>query len=1021
MDTFGTGTDGACTVSSDTNINTGTCVSRANGDAVNFSVTANTTAGSGSITLSSTPTGLAADDEILIINLQGTSGSYSDVGEYEFVTISSINSNTLTLEDNLTNGYDGTTQKIMVQRVPQYTSVTVNASQNFFPSDWDGTKGGVIMFRATGSVTVTGSIHADSTGYMGGDASAGYSDISGAGESFCGDSGGTGGGAIIGDSDGDDGICGGGGGGGIYSSLTTGIGGTGSATLGGGGGGGGNSYSSGGTYGRAGGAGGGGYGTFGYGGTGYHGVASNGGTNSSGDGEDAIYGPSIHPMSGGGGGGGTYGDGAITNILLGSGGGGGGTHPTDGAGVAGGNGGGIVFISATTLTIGDSGVISCDGEDGGNGGTYSGGGGGGAGGSIKIYGDAVSLGTGKVYTLGGTGGTGSEFTPGGDGGNGRVRVEYISSLTGTSSPSASTNQFTLGYEDTAVIQSKDIISISDIFPMSFVYNLSSKPASTTATVQFSTDSSSWYNSSGSLGGTDSLTTGSNNEIDLSGLSWNTSDFYYKVSITTNSGADTPVLDDIKLNYETKPSAPTIGSATALSNSSIRWNFTDNADNETGFKLYNSSGSLIDTEATSDLGYIDQVGLTSNTQYSGKVLAYNGVGNSSYSSLATKYTLAKVPLLTCVDSDTDSAELSINIYDNPSVTHLALYESTGNKYVNSDSGALQSIVSWGTYSDFVSGGVTIITGLDDDTSYSFKAKARNEDGVETSFSSPVICTTEEEEVVYISPVVTVEEEEEGETEVDVFVETPLLTEEEVIEVLEIVESSEEFESVDEDDELEIVVGDSEVDVRGEGIHVFEDEDLEITIPVATLESNNPDASVERVYIVIDNDVYKLTLHSSGQYYEGTVSLGDSVGNEEVHVLTIYDDNSSHGMVLGVSIDPYGYIYEEVDGNQLRLSGATVTLYKVINRVVELYEGDSVENPQTTNSEGEYSFFVEPGMYQLKVDLRGYKEYTSDEFEVEQNTLNMNIKMTKIKSLLDYWYYFVIALSGGAVLLLLLRKK
>ena len=91
---------------------------------------------------------------------------------------------------------------------------------------------------------------------------------------------------------------------------------------------------------------------------------------------------------------------------------------------------------------------------------------------------------------------------------------------------------------------------------SFVYNLSAKPTGTEATVQFSQNSSTWYNSSGTEGGTDTLTTGANNTIDLSGLGWSGPNFYYKVAFTSD-GTDTPVLDDITVNYtsNTAPSAP----------------------------------------------------------------------------------------------------------------------------------------------------------------------------------------------------------------------------------------------------------------------------------------------------------------------------------------------------------------------------------------------------------------------------------------------------------------------------------
>jgi len=85
---------------------------------------------------------------------------------------------------------------------------------------------------------------------------------------------------------------------------------------------------------------------------------------------------------------------------------------------------------------------------------------------------------------------------------------------------------------------------------SFVYNLSAKPANTGATIQFSENNSTWFNSSGTQDGSNTLTTGSNNSISLSTLGWTTANFYYKVSFTTSDGVGTPVLDDITLHYTT---------------------------------------------------------------------------------------------------------------------------------------------------------------------------------------------------------------------------------------------------------------------------------------------------------------------------------------------------------------------------------------------------------------------------------------------------------------------------------------
>src|SRR3989344_9205723 len=118
---------------------------------------------------------------------------------------------------------------------------------------------------------------------------------------------------------------------------------------------------------------------------------------------------------------------------------------------------------------------------------------------------------------------------------------------------ASAAYYTSGnWTSTNLLSGETVTSID-----SFVYNLSAKPAGTGATIQFSQDNTNWYNSAGVLDGTDTLTTGVNNNIDLSGLGWSGANFYYKVAFTSD-GVDTPVMDDISVTFTSNqpPNTPT---------------------------------------------------------------------------------------------------------------------------------------------------------------------------------------------------------------------------------------------------------------------------------------------------------------------------------------------------------------------------------------------------------------------------------------------------------------------------------
>ncbi|MBU1967556.1 hypothetical protein KKH50_04710, partial [Patescibacteria group bacterium] len=460
-DNLGSGSDGAITVSSNTSINT-TNIAAARlaaspncvdgGDAVNYSVTALT---STTATLESAPSTncLAIGDEMLLINLRGNSTAYGNVGNWETLYVQGISSNIVTFTTAKTKFYgDGTSddtnvgvgtgaQAVMLQRVPNYTTVTVNATINFYPDAWvlptgvvnnGAGEGGVMFFRATGAVAINGTIHANSRGYIGGTA-GGVNGGGDGGETFCNPDGGGDGGNY--NTVGIAGLCGGGGGGGSNQGTIY-AGAAGTASLGGAGGGGGGSYDP--TYGSYGGGGaGGGYGSagaFGYGGN----NGTSGGTNSSGNGGNGW--DSTYDRGGGGGGGGTYGDANLTDLMFGSSGGGGGgglNYP----GGAGGTGGGIVYIAANSVTV--SGGIQANGGAGGNATSnwWGGGGGGGAGGSVKIVGNSLTLGASLTTSTGGAAGTSGAYG-GGTGGSGRIAVNYATSISGSTSPAYTSGTFT---------------------------------------------------------------------------------------------------------------------------------------------------------------------------------------------------------------------------------------------------------------------------------------------------------------------------------------------------------------------------------------------------------------------------------------------------------------------------------------------------------------------------------------------------------------------------------------------------
>jgi len=372
-------------------------------------LTSNISVGSNSIPVSSS-SGFSVGDEILILQTQHS----TNVGFYEFATISSISGSTFGLSNLISRTYysgnysSSSASITQIISVPKYDIVQVNGSASISAKAWDGYSGGVIIFK-TIDLIVLGNISASGVGYRGG---VGGQIISGCdnypwptvagdrGESYNGSN------SIA--------PC---------SRLASVVGHLVSTTPfngGGGGGAGSNSY-----YGPRNGGGG--------GGASFTTSGANGSSSSSG--ESGASAGSIFNI-------GSMSNNDFYSLLMFGSGGGGGGRGVNASGGNGGSGGGAIYIQATTIS--GSGAISANGNRGSNGGVSDdggGGGGGGAGGSIFLVSPNISVS--NISATGGSAGNGSSAAQGSGGsggaaGQGKVRVDS-SLYSSVSSPVAYRN------------------------------------------------------------------------------------------------------------------------------------------------------------------------------------------------------------------------------------------------------------------------------------------------------------------------------------------------------------------------------------------------------------------------------------------------------------------------------------------------------------------------------------------------------------------------------------------------------
>lgn len=380
----------------------------------------------------------------------------TNAGQYERNTIQGYTAGTITLGTSLLGTYVTGAQ---VRVVPQYTNVTINSGFTYTAKAWNGTVGGILAFLYNGTLSGAGNLSANGKGFRGG---AAVTQVSG----------------------------------GNQGEGTAGAG-TVSAAANGNGGGGGQADSIG-----AAGGGGGGNSTVGE-------TAANQGSHVGGIGGSVV------------------GATDLSNMVFGGGGGSGGAGQAGGSGTAtsgaGGNGGGIIYVAGVTDSL--TGTTTAYGLVGGDGtGTANpAGGGGGAAGSILRKSQVATLGTNLNIATGGAaghyGGSGGSATNGVVGGNGYIVLDYLTSYSGTTSPTLNAIQ------DNTLVTTTTIQARLGISNNGTAFEYLTKNLTTLSTATWNRLSVSWV------------------------ASTSTATFYLNaVSLGTSKGTKTAISDNASLLY-----------------------------------------------------------------------------------------------------------------------------------------------------------------------------------------------------------------------------------------------------------------------------------------------------------------------------------------------------------------------------------------------------------------------------------------------------------------------------------------
>jgi len=187
---------------------------------------------------------------------------------------------------------------------------------------------------------------------------------------------------------------------------------------------------------------------------------------------------------------------------------------------------------------------------------------------------------------------------------------------------------------------------------------------------------------------------------------------------------------LQITYTSPPIAPTDFANTGATTTTLSYSWTDNSDDEDGFKIKNAGGdtSTVGTyDAEAEVGTVEGLGI--NTRHGLEVRAFNADGWSDPSDSVVTYTLANPPNswnFTNIGA-TGTVDVGFGVNGNPAWTEFAVRDSTNQKWVQTD-GTLGETIDWDTYATWDA--VTITDpGVTGTVRYS--VMARNGDNINTA--------------------------------------------------------------------------------------------------------------------------------------------------------------------------------------------------------------------------------------------------------------------------------------------------
>ncbi|MFH1404851.1 MAG: fibronectin type III domain-containing protein [Patescibacteria group bacterium] len=179
--------------------------------------------------------------------------------------------------------------------------------------------------------------------------------------------------------------------------------------------------------------------------------------------------------------------------------------------------------------------------------------------------------------------------------------------------------------------------------------------------------------------------------------------------------------------------------------------------------------------------------------------------------------------------------------------------------------------------------------------------------------------------------------------------------------------------------------------------------------AQLLARNITKEVKRVELLIGSDLYLMAPNFSQRSaygnirmsalledaYIADVSAPASIGSNVLAVRIFYTDSTMQLIPFVLKVLPDGVVFEERDGVQLPVAGATITLLEAIGDL-QVWDGSPTGqyNPVSTTSNGKFSWYVYNNNYSVMAQKSGYEE-VQVMTDVVNNIVNPILRLVEVE--------------------------